>query len=93
MLHGGMALRASAGIPCISCVLRNGKALRHCGREYVWQLTVLDTDGSRLGKDGLDAMGESMHVRKVLKSTLVWLEDPAGHCQVPCFDSYMEIIV
>lgn len=89
----GSALRASASIPCISCVLRNGKALRHCGREYVWQLTVLDTDGSRLGKDGLDAMGESMDGRGVLKPTFDSAQQGSLARQVPCFDSSVMIIV
>lgn len=54
---GKWHLIASASVPRVPSAGRSGRALQCCGKGYVWQLIVLDTDGNRLGKDGLDALG------------------------------------
>lgn len=50
----------STSIPDVPSTGRSGRVLQCCGKGYVWQLIVLDTGRNRLGKDGLDAMGEGL---------------------------------
>lgn len=57
---GKWHLIASESVPRVPSAGRSGRALQCCGKGYVWQLIVLDTDGNRLGKEGLDATGEGL---------------------------------